>query len=97
MQDKNPFSTLTEEHLSRLEDVLSSEEVRSFLQQTQLQELSSGLAENPAVSSATGAGAVQAGTSSSSDDPLKLDVFQNQASASCSLIDDALAGQVIEV
>ena len=86
MQDKNPFSGLTEEHLSRLEDVLSSEEVRDFLQQTNLSDLYTGLA-----------GARLPNSGQMSDQSLKLDLFDSQASDSSLQIDQVLAHHFIQV
>lgn len=94
-EDKNLFSGLTEEHLSRLEDVLSSEEVRNFLQQTQLQELDSGLvADSVSLASGTSCASISH-INSASDDPLKLGLFETPVSSSLQ-IDEALAHQIIE-
>lgn len=86
LQDKNPFSGLTEEHLSRLEDVLSSEEVRNFLQQTNLSDLDTGLV-----------GTRFADSGQQSDQSPKLDLFDSQASDSSLHVDQALAHDFIQV
>ena len=86
LQDKNPFSGLTDEHLSRLEDVLSSEEVRNFLQQTSLSDLDTGLG-----------GARLPDSGQLSDNSPKLDLFDNQASDSSLHVDQTLAHHFIQV
>ncbi|ESO99187.1 hypothetical protein LOTGIDRAFT_238832 [Lottia gigantea] len=42
-EDKNPFSGLSDEHLNQLEDVLSSDAVKSLLQQAEFQNLETSL------------------------------------------------------
>ncbi|XP_076457207.1 uncharacterized protein LOC143291265 isoform X2 [Babylonia areolata] len=87
--DKNPFSGFSEEHLSKLDDVLSSEEVAHFLQQNNLSELSAGLeghsvgvtpSSSNTSTNATGLRLPDSGHLS--DDSLKLDLFDTLPSGS---------------
>ena len=101
-QEKNPFSNLTEEHLNKLDDVLSSKEVNELLQQTNLSELESSLAPaNAGVFSAESSLSDNLGQGQSDvghlDQPLKLDLFGSPMSDSNLHLDNSLVDHIIKV
>lgn len=103
-EDKNPFSDLTEEHLNRLEDVLASDEVRSFLQQTTLSEFDSQLVPDSVGLTSAASDSVRNNTSSLppadigqlSEDTLKFDLFDNPAPEADLNIDQALVQHLMQ-
>ncbi|XP_033727840.1 uncharacterized protein LOC117317151 isoform X2 [Pecten maximus] len=83
-EDKNPFSGFSEEHMSKLDEFLSSEEARKILQQTNEGDFTETMAQVAGLDSSQD-------SANTSDDLLALDMFDKSDDRSASFSDHAYA------
>ncbi|XP_069105723.1 death-inducer obliterator 1-like [Argopecten irradians] len=82
--DKNPFSGFSEEHMSKLDEFLSSEEARKILQQTNEGDFTETMAQVARLDSSQD-------SANTSDDLLTLDMFDKSDDKSTAFSDHAYA------
>lgn len=83
-EDKNPFSGFSEEHMSKLDEFLSSEEARKILQQTNEGDFTETMAQVARLDSSQD-------SANTSDDLLTLDMFDKSDDKSTAFSDHAYA------
>ncbi|XP_060080403.1 uncharacterized protein LOC132559794 [Ylistrum balloti] len=83
-EDKNPFSGFSEEHMSKLDEFLSSEEARKILQQTNEGDFTETMAQVAGLDSSQD-------SANTSEDLLTLDMFDKSDDRSSAFSDHAYA------